>query len=154
MERGDSVTRHRRIVALAALLLLLPVDGQARDTVVLVAAESCPVDSIDSLDVRKVYLGIAVTINGNHIRPLRLIGDERLDQVFFQSIVAMSRKSYERRALSLALKFGTPRPAEYDDLETALTMIQLIECSIVYAWADDLVDRPGIKILRPLWSGK
>lgn len=153
MERCVAVIRHSAIAGLIALLLL-PIMATADRTVVLVTGESCPVEKLDPLDVRKVYLGITVSLNGNHIRPLRFTGDEQLNRIFFQSIVAMSRKSYEKRALSLALRFGTPRPPEISDLDMALGIVRRIDCSIVYAWSDELVGRDGIKILQPLWRGE
>ena len=153
MERRVAVIRHSAIAVFTALLLL-PIMATADRTVVLVTSESCPVEKLDALDVRKVYLGIAVSLDGNHIRPLRFTGDEQLNRIFFQSIVAMSRKSYEKRALSLALRFGTPRPAEISDLDTALGIVRRVECSIVYAWSDELVGRDDIKILQPLWRGE
>lgn len=153
MERRVAVIRHSAIAVFIALLLL-PIMATADRTVVLVTGESCPVEKLDVLDVRKVYLGIAVTLDGNHIRPLRFTGDEQLNRIFFQSIVAMSRKSYEKRALSLALRSGTPRPAEIDDLDVALGIVRRVECSIVYAWSDELTGREGIKILQPLWRGE
>lgn len=153
MECRIPVSRNRVVTALFALLLL-PVMAAAERTVVLVTSESCPIQKLDSLDVRKAYLGVAVSVDGNHIRPLRLNGDEQLNRVFFQSIVAMSRKSYERRALSLALRFGRPRPLELDELDAALRVVRHIDCSIVYAWRDDVIDRDGIKILQPLWYGE
>lgn len=153
MERCVAVIRHSAIAGLIALLLL-PIMATADRTVVLVTGESCPVEKLDPLDVRKVYLGITVSLNGNHIRPLRFTGDEQLNRIFFQSIVAMSRKSYEKRALSLALRFGTPRPPEISDLDMALGIVRRIDCSIVYAWSDELTGRDGIKILQPLWRGE
>lgn len=153
MECRIPVSRNHAIAALFALLLL-PAVAAAERTVVLVTGDSCPIERLDSLDVRKAYLGVAVSVDGNHIRPLRLNGDEQLNLVFFQSIVAMSRKSYERRALSLALRFGRPRPLELDDLDAALGVLRSVDCSIVYAWRDDVIDRDGVKILQPLWHGE
>lgn len=141
-------------VLLAALTVLQPLDAFAERSVVLVTDESCPIDSLDSLDIRKAYLGVAVSVNGYHVRPIRLVGDKQLDQVFYQSIVAMSQRSYARRALSLAIKFGTPRPVEFADLTAALHYVREGQCNIVYGWAEDLENRPGIKILRILWQGK
>lgn len=153
MEWCLPVSRLHPLIALVVSLLLLPTGAAAERTVVLVTSGSCPIGSIDSLEVRKAYLGVVVTIDDHHVRPLRLIGDEQLDRVFFQSIVAMSRKSYERRALSLALKFGTPRPMELDDLDVALEVLRRIECGVVYAWSEDVVDEAGVKVLRTLWHG-
>ena len=143
-----------RAVAVPLALLLLSIPAAADRSVVLVTSASCPIEELDSLAVRKAYLGVAVSVDGSHVRPLRLSGDEQLERVFFQSIVAMSRKSYERRALSLALRYGTPRLTDIDTLDAALQVVRSVECSIVYAWSDELVDRDGIKILQTLWHGE
>lgn len=148
------MSRPCAAILIAMVMALLPLGAQADRAVVLAASESCPIDSLDSLDVRKAYLGVVVSINGYHVRPLRLVGDDQLERVFFQSIVAMSRRSYERRALSLALKFGTPRPIEFKALAAALKYVRDNECSVVYTWADALKGLPDIKILRPLWQGE
>lgn len=154
MEWRLPVSRSLHIAIILVSLLLLPPGAAAERTVVLVTSTACPVNSIDSLDVRKAYLGVLVSIDGNHLRPLRLNGDEHLNRVFFQSIVAMSRKSYERRVLSLALRFGTPRPVELEGVDVALEVVRRTECAIVYAWSTDVLDEPGIKILKPLWQGE
>lgn len=154
MEWRLPVSRSLDIAIILVSLLLLPPGAAAERTVVLVTSSACPVQRIDSLDVRKAYLGVLVSIDGNHLRPIRLNGDERLNRVFFQSIVAMSHKSYERRVLSLALRFGAPRPVELDDVDAALEVVRRIECAILYAWSDDVLDEPGIKILKPLWQGE
>ncbi len=146
---------HRvTLAALLVALLLLPGYTAAARTVVLVTSESCPISEISSLNVRKAYLGVAVTLVDRRVRPMRLNSDEKLSQIFYQSIVAMSEKSYERRALSLALKFGTPRPAEFSSLDEALATVRRIECSMVYAWSDQLDGRQGIKSIRVLWRGE
>ena len=154
MECRVPVRRSSAAVFLLLLWALASVAAANERTVVLVTGAACPLSDIDNLDVRKVYLGVGVSIDGSHIRPLRLNGDDQLERIFFQTIVAMSRKSYERRALSLALKFGAPRPAEYKQLGEALDAVRLMECGIVYAWADDIAGEPGIKVLKPLWRGK
>ena len=154
MECGVPVRRGGTTFLLLLLWALGSVAAASDRTVMLVTGAGCPLSDIDNLDVRKVYLGVGVSIDGSHIRPLRLDSDERLEQIFFQSIVAMSRKSYERRALSLALKFGSPRPSEYKRLDGALDAVRRLECGIVYAWADELGGESGIKILKPLWRGK
>jgi hypothetical protein len=80
-------------------------------------------------------------------------GDDMLSQIFYQSIVAMSQKSYERRALSMALKFGTPRPVVFDDIETAADAVLQLECSVLYLWKEDADSLDGIRIIKLLWQG-
>ena len=139
--------------AALALLFFLPRMSAAEDTVVLATSTACPVSTISALDVRKVYLGVSLRLEGQSIRPLRVNDDEKLNQVFFQSVVAMSKKSYERRLLSLALKFGTPRPTEYTRIEDALAALGRTRCSVVYGWRDDFDDAENVKVIRVLWQG-
>jgi len=132
---------------------LLPLSVQAEQTMVLVTDAACPIQEIDTLDIRKAYLGVVVTRNGRIIRPLRLNNDALLKQVFLQSVVAMSEKSYERRLLSLALKYGTPRPVEYDSVGKLVRAVKERSCSIAYLWKKDADLHERIKVLRLLWQG-
>jgi hypothetical protein len=141
------------ILALVVIGCLLPQLADAERTVVLITSENCPVQEISALDIRKAYLSVAVNIDGHMIRPFRMRGDDMLSQIFYQSIVAMSQKSYERRALSMALKFGTPRPVVFDDIETADDAVLQLECSVLYLWKEDADSLDGIRIIKLLWQG-
>ena len=152
MERRISVTRrfgHWLIVCIACL-----VAGAARsgESVVLVTAETCPLQGISTLDIRKAYLGVVVRVEGHQVRPILMRGDDRLEQVFCQSVVAMSKKSYERRRLSLALKYGTPRLAEFHKVSDVSLALQSDECAITYLWKRDAETIPGIKTIKLLWQ--
>ena len=152
MERRISVTRrfgHWLIVCIACL-----VAGAARsgESVVLVTAETCPLESISTLDIRKAYLGVVVRVDGHQVRPILMRGDDRLEQVFYQSVVAMSKKSYERRRLSLALKYGTPRLDEFHELSDVSGALQNEACAITYMWERDAESLPGVKTIRLLWQ--
>ena len=144
-----------RPTSVAALACLLLSAGVAADnhSVVLVTNDRCPVSDLSRLEIRKSYLGVNVRVDDQPIRPLRLVGDPELDQVFFQTVVAMSEKSYERRALSLALKFGTPRPAEHESVEQALAALQRTPCGVLFLWEDDVEASSNTKKLRVLWRG-
>ena len=122
------------------------------DSVVLVTGDQCPVEDISALDVRKAYLGVSVKADGRRLRPILMRGDDRLEDIFYQSVVAMSKKSYERRRLSLALKYGTPRLEEFDDVSAASRALRSEECAITYMWEHDAKGLPGIKTIRLLWQ--
>lgn len=144
----------RHIVLLTAAIVLLPCDARAERTVVLVTGNSCPVREVSSLDVRKAYLGVTVSVDGRRLRPIRLVGDEMLNSIFYQSVVNMSRRSYERRALSLALKYGTPRLETVESADDAAQAVRDRECGVVYMWKDDVDRLSGIKTVRLLWQGE
>jgi len=147
---------HLRFILLfAAAALLLPIDdARAERTVVLVTGKTCPVSELSSLDVRKAYLGVAVRVDGHRLTPIQFVGDELLDQVFYQSIVSMSHKSYERRALSLAIKYGTPRPLKAESSADVAEAIEEYKCGIVYLWKEDADRLTMVRTVRTLWQGE
>ena len=145
---------HRVALTLFVVMTcLLAGSASAERSVMLVTNDSCAMQTISMLDVRKAYFGIAVSYEGISIRAFRLNSDEVLSQVFFQSVVAMSERSYERRLLSLLLKYGTPRPQEFDNIEALIAAIERSECGIAYMWDKDVELISGIKSIRLLWQG-
>jgi len=136
-----------------AIAWLLPQPAEAERAVVLITSDSCPVTDISALDIRKAYVSVAVSVDGRTIRPFRMDGDELLNRIFYQSIVAMSQKSYERRALSMALKYGTPRPPVFDDIDSAVDAVRRLECSVLYLWKEDAESLDGVRIIKLLWQG-
>ncbi len=140
-------------MAMLAAVFLWSETAVAERTVVLVANTRCPVEDLSNLEIRKAYFGLSVRVGEQNIRPLRLVADQVLNRVFFQTIVAMSEKSYERRALSLALKFGTPRPAEFKDVAEALSALQRSDCAILFLWAENQPDASVAKKIKVLWQG-
>jgi len=149
MERRVSV----RVLLLSFVLLLALAVQECRAelAVVLVIDKNSPVNSISTLDIRKAYLGITVVVDGQIIRPLRSRHDDRLNQIFLQSIVAMSQRSYDRRLLSLLLKNGKPRPVEVDGHDKLLEMLTRRPSSIAYMWKSDADLDERIKIIKVLW---
>ena len=150
MERRVSVKSVRIPVCLA--LLLAAEAAWADLEVVLVANRESPIESISTLDIRKIYLGISVSIDGRNIRAFRWRNDERLNNIFLQSVIAMSQRSYERRLLSMVLKFGTPRPVEVSDRDQLLQLLARNPLSIAYMWESDAEADTRVKIIRVLWK--
>ena len=152
MECGLSVRKHV-VQLLVSIALMLPMAASmAEDTVVLVTHSDSSVEDISSLDIRKAYLGILVTVDGSTIRPIRRQEDERLNMIFLQSVVAMSQKSYERRLISMMLKFGTPRPIEVDSGEELLEQLVRNPGAIAYMWKSDADAEPRVSTIRVLWQ--
>jgi len=145
--------RKRGTHLLFGLAMLLSITAAwADDTVVLVTSSESPITNISSLEIRKAYLGISVRIAGSTVRPIRQREDDRLNQIFLQSVIAMSQKSYERRLLSMMLKFGTPRPGEADSREGLIKTLQSNPFAIGYMWKSDADSDPRIHAVVVLWQ--
>ena len=105
------------------------------------------------LEVRKAYFGLMVSYDKLMVRAFRLNSDEELSQIFYQTVVAMSEKSYERRLLSMLLKYGSPRPQEYRDIRALSAAVRESDCGIAYMWQSDLEQQTGLRSIRLLWQG-
>lgn len=137
--------------AVLLLTVLATSPAEADHAVMLVTNKACPMDSISMLDVRKAYFAISVSYAGHPVRGIRLRGDELLNDIFHQYLVAMSEKSYQRRLLSMALKYGSPRPPVYSSVEAAVDALRNIPCGITYLWAEDASRYTDLKSVGLLW---
>lgn len=124
----------------------------AEHQAVLVAASTSPLQDIDSIELRKIFLGFTVKRDGQAVKGLRNTGDDDLNRIFLQTVVAMSEKSYTRRQLSQTLRKGTPRLPEYNELDDLVKALVSNPYSISYMHEDAAAQEPDIKILRVLWE--
>jgi len=119
---------------------------------VLVTSSTSPIQDIDSLELRKLFLGFNVTRDGKFVKGLRNTEDDDLNSIFLQSVVAMSEKSYMRRLLSLPLRQGIPRPSEYDEPEHLLNALSRNPYSVTYMWKHAADRSTDVKTLNVLWQ--
>lgn len=140
-------------ILLCCMGLMLSMEVAAADKeVVLVASSTSPLHNLDSLELRKIYLGFVVKRDGEIVKGLRYTGDKTLNSIFLQTVVAMSEKSYTRRLLFLTLRQGTPRPVENDNIDQLLEALSNNPYSITYMWKHDALQSSDVKILRMLWQ--
>ncbi len=134
------------------IALALPaLRARASNSVVLITTDPDPDFSLQSIRLRKVFLGFTVLHDGRLLRPIRNRSDPRLDAVFLQHVVAMSPEAYERRLLSLSLQQGRPRPLEVRSRMALLKAMRAELHTISFAWLSDVADEPGIHVVRTLW---
>lgn len=136
-------------VALASAALTVP--ASADETLVLVVSADSKVDQLDSLEVRKLFLGMTVVHNGDRLRPLLNEAEPRLKDVFLQNVVSMTDMTYDRRILRLALQGGRSLPAVYADKVMLINTVAADPTAVSFAWASDVQHDKRIKILRVLW---
>ena len=111
-----------RIAATAVLVTLLTATRPvwAADQLVLIVSADSKVEQLDSLEVRKLFLGLTVTYNGDRLRPVLDEADARVKEIFLQNIVSMSDTTYDRSLLRLALIQGQIKPIAYKDIALLL----------------------------------
>ena len=141
----------RRLLTLVLILCLAAPARPASQTVVLVVGADSPVTEMDSVTVRKLFLGLPVLVNGKPLHPLRN-HDPLLDEIFFQQIVAMSQSSYDRQILIGVNRQGWLRPAEYYSEASVVAALTADPTAVSYMWQRDVGHNPGIRVIRVLWS--
>lgn len=134
------------------LVMLLAVSSvHANERLVLIASAESNIDQLDSLEVRKLFLGLTVAHNGNRLRPLLNESDEQIRNVFLQNVVSMTDSVYDRRVLRLAMAAEANLPARYSSKAELLNAVASNRSAVSYAWARDVEHDKRFKILRTLW---
>jgi len=142
-----------KIAATAVLVTLLTATSAvwAAEQLVLIVSADSKVEQLDSLEVRKLFLGLTVTHDGDRLRPVLNEADPRIKEIFLQNIVSMSDTTYDRSVLRLALIQGQIKPIAYKDMALLIKAVESDPTAVSYAWAKDVAHDPRIKILRVLW---
>lgn len=138
-----------KLLTLALLLAALP--SFANERLVLIASVDSEVDQLDSLEVRKLFLGMTVTRSSGRLRPLLNDSDAQMRNVFLQNVVSMTDTVYDRRILRLAMAGEANLPARYTDKTALLSAVAANKLAISYAWVRDVDHDKRFKILRTLW---
>ena len=143
----------RNLAAAAFLLLLLSTatPALAGEELVLIVSTRSDVDQLDSLLVRKLFLGLTVTHHGNRLRPVLNEADPEIKELFLQNIVSMSDSTYDRYVLRLSLLQGRTQPTVYRSNADLINAVAADATVVGYVWARDVAHDARIKILRVLW---
>jgi hypothetical protein len=142
----------RRVLAILLILCLVAPVRPATQSVVLVVRADSSVRALDSVDVRKLFLGLPVLVNGDPLHPLRNRSDPLLDQIFLQQIVAMSQPGYDREILILVNRQRSLRPAEYSSVAAVVTALEADPNAVSFMWLRDVGHNPKLRVIRVLWS--
>jgi hypothetical protein len=139
---------------LAVLSLLLTGGASAApptEKLVLIVGAGSKVEQLDSLEVRKLFLGMTVEHNGSRLRALLNEADPMVKEVFLQNVVSMTDTTYDRRILRLALQGGALLPAVYTNTAQLLAAVEADPTAVSFAWYRDVAQDKKIKVLRVLW---
>jgi len=123
--------------------------GHQKHTIVLVSNQNLDVGELAPIEVRKLFLGVPVVVNGQQLNPLRNSTDPLLTEIFLQKVDFMSERSYERTLLSRIYRLGGTRPEIFIDKSKLVKQLNSSPGSLTYMWAEDAV---GLKSLGVIWS--
>jgi hypothetical protein len=152
MERRHSVSSAAAKSMLVLLLLsATALSSPPGDRLVLIVSADSSVDHLDSLQVRKLFLGMTVEHQGGRLRPLLNEADPIVKEVFLQNVVAMTDTTYDRRILRLALQRGASLPIIYLKTTELLAAVAADPTTVSFAWYRDVALDKRIKVLRVLW---
>ena len=151
VKRGNPAKSHAATAVLLTLLAMVtPV--LADKQLVLILSAASKLEQLDSPEVRKVFLGLTVTHNGERPRPVLNEADARVKAVFLRRVVSMSDITGSRQLLRLALQQGQTQPVAYKDIASLNKNVPTGPVAVSYAWAKDVEHNVDVKILRVLWQ--
>jgi len=127
--------------------------GAENKKIVLVCMNKCEGLELGPMRLRKLFLGMPVKERRHYLKPLINVSDKQLENVFYQSIVAMSRKSFQAKTLMQKLRFAFKVPSQFAEQSLLLRRLQKEPASITYMWQHDAEQLESIHIIRTLWQG-
>jgi hypothetical protein len=151
MERGPVLIMRRALLLMVLLLGAAPGSTVSQSVVLVVSADSAVVD-LDSVTIRKLFVGVPVLINGRPLHPIRIRGDARLDQIFLQEIAAMSQSAYQRQILIGVNRQGWLPPVEVASSAGAIEKLFADPNAVTFVWQRDVAHNPRIRVIRVLWT--
>jgi hypothetical protein len=115
---------HRLALLAVLTCALVPRMLWAQSAVVLVASSQSPIVHVTAPEIRHIYLGIPLLIDGKKVKPLRNGTDPKATEMFMQRVMYMSSDAYERqirRRISESQESGPPLLDDEQELLLALS---------------------------------
>lgn len=140
---------RRRLLAAVGAALVAPW-ARAEPQLVIVAAAHSPIRSLTAVEIRRLYLGAPVTVDGREVEPLRNVIDPMVQEVFLQRVLFMSLHAYERQAAARVFRTGGNPLRRFTDLPSLLAALAANPLSVTYMPVEQAARLPELKIITPL----
>jgi hypothetical protein len=141
-----------RLAFAALLLIFTAVAGAGKREVVLIVRADSNIVALDSVAMRKVFIGLPVLVDGKLLHPVRNRSDSLLDNIFLQQIVAMSQAAYDRQTLGGVMRQGRVRPVEISSHQQVFDILYRDPDCITFDWLDNVERDRRIRVLRVVWE--
>ncbi len=140
----------------ATLALWLFVAGsaiaQTPGDLVLVTHQSSPISALSAGEMRRVFMGLTVSVPQGPLRPIINASSDSLRTAFLQHVVGLSERMYQRRRLSLELQQGVTRPQSVNDPKQLLERLRSTPTGISFMWRGDALRLQELRILKVIWA--
>ncbi len=149
------IRRHAFLAWLLLLLIAAPsiADEPREVTLVLVSGDDLGGGQLTPNQLRRVFLGIPLTVNGQNVRALRNTSDPLLNEIFLQKVVYMSERRYERQLVSLTFRTGRIRPPRFDKRNDLVRALKSTPGSVTVMWQREALTAPDLHVIQVLWKG-
>jgi len=140
---------------LCLCLSLICISSTAQTTqrsLLLVCSENAKLESLSHADVRKLFLGVPLTIDRARLKPILNASDPLATSVFLQQVIFMSKRQYERHLVSRVFRLGDQRPPEHENIDMLVKALLDTPGSLSYMWSEQFEHQTGLKSLGVLWT--
>lgn len=146
------MTVRRLLLIVVASIVVWAQAWPSTQVLVLVVRSDSPVTDMDSVTVRKLFLGLPVLVNGSPLHPIRNRSDEHFDEIFLQQMVGMTQASYDRQILNGLNRQGWQRPVEATTSAKVLADLYADPQAVTFTWQREVAHDPRLRVVRVLWS--
>lgn len=140
--------------SLVLAMLLLAITGYSiadERRLLLITKSNYTPKPLDKNELRRLFLGMDVSRNGELLRPLVNKSSEICYQVFLQSVLSMSQKRYEHTLHSNSYRQGIKSPVIYTDQKELLEDLIKQENTISFLFYYGGEKEKGINIVQEIW---
>lgn len=157
MKHSISIRRLKFSVYASLLIVLLAAGNSviAADrvkTLVIVSNTNVPIKKLSIGDIRKLYLGYPIKLDGQEIHPIINRSDPLLYIVFLQKIIFLSAPSYQRRLKAQMFQSGKRELPEIDNKNELKKCIKETKNTISFMWLETMQNKT-LDNTRKIWSG-
>ena len=139
---------------MCCLAQAIPILAQNDEAdLVLVSSFNTNIEPLSSLDIRKVFLGLRVSQEAGELEAFLYIPNDQLQEIFLQSIVGMTSRSYERKVLQLRLSVGAQIVEEFEELQSLTEALNNKTNSLSFMTYADAREQ-GLHVIQTLWKSQ
>jgi hypothetical protein len=141
------ITTVKNIIAILLAVCALPSMVYAEEQrIAIIACAESGINAVSAKEVRRVYLGASVVLDGVEIKPLLNQTDKLAGEVFLQKILFMSAETFERQLLAQSFRGGS-RLKAYENLTDLVAALQKDKATITFMLYEKAINTPGIRIV-------